>query len=358
MTNDINDKIFCVISDNASHMVKTFSFPVPGYSDSDEQFWLYNDTIEDYCDLEESESENPFPKHKRCYAHSLQLVIKDAFEECGQTIQKVIAKISKVVSHVRKSVFSSEVLEDENRLQACNATRWNSQMHMIRSMVNIPDEKFEKLECASITAYDKKVLCEICKINKPFEDATLLVQREKNVSGSMVIPVTLGLKKHLQAVKCDYSTKCVSALLASLSKRLCKYEEDDAYTTSSILDTRFKLLWSKPEDVDDLTTDLKKTFSFIESFKSEDDEADSISLPAKKVKTDDFFSVLPRGTPKRKRHMSGSTQCIDTYIGEECDTSDANPLLYWKENEKQFPILAKLATKYLSVPASSAPVER
>jgi hypothetical protein len=51
--------------------------------------------------------------------------------------------------------------------------------------------------------------------------------------------------------------------LASLSRRLCKYEEDDVYTKSSILDTRFKLLWSKPEDVDDLTTDLKKTFSFI-----------------------------------------------------------------------------------------------
>jgi hypothetical protein len=57
---------------------------------------------------------------------------------------------------------------------------------------------------------------------------------------------------------------------------------DDVYTTSSILDTRFKLLWSKPEDVDDLTTDLKKTFSFIESFKSEDDEADSISPPSQK----------------------------------------------------------------------------
>ena len=103
---------------------------------------------------------------------------------------------------------------------------------------------------------------------------------------------------------------------------------------------------------------MKKKFSFIESVKSEDDEADSISPPAKKVKTDDFFCFLPRGTPKRKRYMSGSTQCIDTYIGEECDTSDANPLLYWKENENKFPILAKLATKYLSVPASSAPVER
>jgi hypothetical protein len=64
---------------------------------------------------------------------------------------------------------------------------------------------------------------------------------------------------------------------------------------------------------------LKKKFSFIESVKSEDDEADSISPPAKKVKTDDFFSFFPRDTPKRKRCMSGSTQCIDTYIaiGEE-----------------------------------------
>ena len=146
--------------------------------------------------------------------------------------------------------------------------------------------------------------------------------------------------------------------MASLSKRLCKYEEDDVFTTSSILDTRFKLLWSKPEDVDDLTTNLKKKLSFIESVKSEDDEADSISPPAKKVKTNVTLNFLPRGTPKRKRHMSGSTQCIDTYIGEECDTSDANHLLHWKENENKFPILAKLKTKYVSVPASSAPVER
>ena len=70
-------------------------------------------------------------------------------------------------------------------------------MHMIRSILNIADDKLEKPECASITAYDKKVLCEICKILKPFEDATLLVQREKNGSGSMVIPVTLDFKKTL-----------------------------------------------------------------------------------------------------------------------------------------------------------------
>ncbi len=35
-----------------------------------------------------------------------------------------------------------------------------------------------------------------------------------------------------------------------------------------------------------------------------------------------------------------------------------NPLLFWKCHEKQFPGLAKLAKKFLGVPASSAAVER
>ena len=32
------------------------------------------------------------------------------------------------------------------------------------------------------------------------------------------------------------------------------------------------------------------------------------------------------------------------------------PLQYWKVNEKKFPTLSRAARKYLSVPASSAPI--
>jgi len=230
---------------------------------------------------------------------------------------------------------------------------------MIRSVLNIPEQKLNQIDCPiSISAYDRKVLTELCKILKPLEDATLLVQREKNVSGSMVIPVTLGLKKHLQSVKCDYSTKFVSSLLSSLSKRLSQYENDDVYKTSAMLDTRFKVLWCEPEEIEETTTSLKKKVSFVESVAQIDNSDDNITPPSKKLKTDDFLSFLPKGTPKRKRHTSGSSKLVDDYFEEECDESDANPLLYWKENQYKYPELSKLALKYLTVPASSAPVER
>ena len=37
---------------------------------------------------------------------------------------------------------------------------------------------------------------------------------------------------------------------------------------------------------------------------------------------------------------------------------EADPLSFWRENESRFPNIAKLARKYLAIPASSAPSER
>ena len=69
-----------------------------------------------------------FPKHSRCYAHTLQLVVKDGLGDCSPSLKSIVAKASNIVSFVRKSVVASEMLEDEVRLQAANLTRWNSQL--------------------------------------------------------------------------------------------------------------------------------------------------------------------------------------------------------------------------------------
>ena len=43
---------------------------------------------------------------------------------------------------------------------------------------------------------------------------------------------------------------------------------------------------------------------------------------------------------------------------DETDFRKYDPLLWWKEREMLYPIVAKLAKKYFAIPASTAPSER
>ena len=144
---DISTKVSHVVSDSASNMRSAFS--LPGY---------VQETVEDLVgdDLSDNEDseietdivENIFaflPEHDPCFAHTLQLVVKDGLKEAG-ALTKVIAKASKVVTYVRKSTIATDLLEGEGRLQAANATRWNSEVKMIRSVLKISQQKLDQLE--------------------------------------------------------------------------------------------------------------------------------------------------------------------------------------------------------------------
>ena len=133
-TYDLNDKISHIVTDNAANMLKAFS--LPGFETT-----VTNETLSDDDDDEDDDvttvvsDDSLFEyvnDHISCFAHTLQLVIKDGFQQAG-TINKVLAKASAVVSHVRKYIHATEMLENYKRLQTDNATQWNSQLAMVRS---------------------------------------------------------------------------------------------------------------------------------------------------------------------------------------------------------------------------------
>ena len=53
-----------------------------------------------------------------------------------------------------------------------------------------------------------------------------------------------------------------------------------------------------------------------------------------------------------------SSNELQTYLDDPCEVMKTNPLKFWKDNEQAYPTLATIAKKTLSVPSSSAPVER
>ena len=80
--------------------------------------------------------------------------------------------------------------------------------------------------------------------------------------------------------------------------------------------------------------------------------------PATSTSDDDFNLLF--GQKKSQQQVNTALKKVDKeldkYIKEDFRKDD--PLLWWKEREMLYPLVAKLAKKYLAIPASTAPSER
>ena len=131
---DIFHTVTDITTDNASNMLKAFS--ISGYnenvaistnietrlSDSKEDQVVFNILCHNVFDF--------LPKHDGCFAHTLQLVVRDEMKEAAN-LSKIICKASAIVSHMRKPMRTTENLENFKKLQTANVTRWNSEFKMI-----------------------------------------------------------------------------------------------------------------------------------------------------------------------------------------------------------------------------------
>ena len=224
-------------------MLKAFS--LPGFVDTDDQ-----DPDEPDHTTDDDPSDTAFddlPDNMSCFAHTLQLVVKDGLKSVDQ-VNKVLRKTSTIVSSVRQSTHATDIL-GEHRLQAANPTRWNSQLMMITSVLRVSEEKLYSLDLPTkLTQYDRNILTEACDILAPFEEVTDLVQRDKTVSASLIIPPILGLTSQLGSIQAKYHTKFLANLKSSITRRLAPYITRSELQCATVLDHRFKLEWCSSSD--------------------------------------------------------------------------------------------------------------
>ena len=169
---NLQTKLDFIITDNAANMVSAFN--LPSFDDDFVGEGEYQLTVEEFSDLKEYLY---LTKHERCFAHSLQLVIRHAFQELQIPELK---KVARIVSHIRKSGKAGDYLEGETRAQSANQTRWNSQLHMVRSVLKIDRTKLDTLSgldvAEKLTSADRAKLADFQAIMEPFEQLTNRIQ--------------------------------------------------------------------------------------------------------------------------------------------------------------------------------------
>jgi len=97
-------------------MTKAFNFSLPGYIEDVYQT-SSDDDVSDDTDLEPVDTNQStyfecLPQHSACYAHTLQLVVKDGLKDAGNNnLKTIIVKASTVDRYVRQSLFATEIPE-------------------------------------------------------------------------------------------------------------------------------------------------------------------------------------------------------------------------------------------------------
>ena len=76
--------------------------------------------------------------------------------------------------------YNKDHLEGEKVLQIAIATRWNSQLKMLRSIVAVPPDKLDSLDTQKQTAYERNVIKEIIEVLAPLKKL-LIVHKLKTI---------------------------------------------------------------------------------------------------------------------------------------------------------------------------------
>jgi hypothetical protein len=337
-----------------------------------------------------------------CYAHSIQLVVKDGLK--GSTcVQSSLEKISKIAKLSHSSTVVAERLEN---IQVCipnaNKTRWNSQYELVMTITGIQPSDLNDILIQTqhrelcLKSLDYQMLNEFSSLLTLFAEATTISQAQ-NAPSILAIYNDLLLEranvKHASSL-CECLLESLLARFGGMleqmllkidipekkkNKRFYDLFKDPVFLLAPFLDGRFRLNWIsvstlleqvqeelsnkiqqlvfeqcillEQANVSPGTSDNNPTLSPTAQTQSlSTSTATSPITPKRKYL---FTNIITETTKTKSDPFSYIKDEIFKYVNDE--NSDAMVLL---KCSNIYPTLSKLAMRLLSIPATSAPVER
>ncbi|XP_056441010.1 E3 SUMO-protein ligase ZBED1-like [Gadus chalcogrammus] len=318
-----------------------------------------------------------------CFGHNLHLAVTNAMASVKDRTSRAMGQCHTLVGAFSQSWLKrrdlakaqAELQTPQHVLIMDCPTRWGSKQKMVdRVLEQIPaikrvldDRRHQHL----IPSWqDIAVLESVNAALKPAADFTDLLSGENYVTVSSIKPVLKLLTEDVLKPSDEDTT-----LTSDIKRKMCSVLEEKyrpaalqaTLAKSCLLDPRYR-----GNNFDEYAEEETKCALINEMLDTEDRESGASASAADQPESLAQTAVPP---PTKKRTLGDllksrtSTSAtvpkraradleLTRYLQEEPTDSNDNPLAWWCNNQERFPLLSKVARKYMCICATSTPSER
>ncbi|XP_050026629.1 uncharacterized protein [Dermacentor andersoni] len=296
-----------------------------------------------------------------CFAEALQTCVADGLLD-DLHLEAAVNKVSGLVELARG--LPQGTLDSVRQAVESGCSTWHGQLRVVRATAGSPLEVLQGAAPAlGFTPDDLETLRELSELMEPFEEAFHLSRGEGRITASYVVPCIRGLRAHLEAARPFRLVSAASRLAAALTTHLSKFEGSETFALCSMLDPRFKLRWCAQEGEE------RQRFTALLGTKVQEADGDRDTTsppecdepPCERRQSKLFRYMSPGGgsSAEGPQHQA-APQCweVSSYLATPCLPETGCPLDFWRQHQGQYPKLAQLACRLLSVPATAAHILR
>ena len=316
-------------------------------------------------------------EHHPCAAHTLNLSVNDGIKQ-NEELLEIINKCRKIVGFFKSSVLASDQLE-KNQISAGTTilrpkqdvpTRWNSQLYMLRRLIEIKLTMTQTLNDLSkihleLSNEEWSIINDAVQILDPFELITKELSGEKFVTSSLIIPLIEGCIFALNLLK--PVTETGNSLKNNFVDKIIPERFNFIYEKKNLimataLDPRFKLNGFDKESHKMLARRYLKDEldKILENIPPNSETSSTSDLNV----TQSTSTIWQHLEQKRIQHNTTATvnltseRILERYFEMRLEERNVDPIFWWDEKKLHLPELYKLSKQVLIIPATSVPSER
>ena len=312
-----------------------------------------------------------------CFAHTLQLIVNDGVLSQRAVID-TLAVCRSVVGHFKHSTIAYHKLDQirerldikKHKLQQDEPTRWNSTLYMLQTIFEqktaLAAYATEHGGITMLTPNQIELTRKLIVALEPVEEITKMISTD-TASISVLIPLVKILQKALNKHDDDPGIQTMKTeMLTSLERRFDDIEESELLLIATCLDPRFKDKFFSSEvkglarkcvidNIADTDVEVEPQSKRPRTESSNDSSVDAASTS----KVWECFTEILHDCGATTDNDGGKEVMVDQYFSEPLiDHKKGNPYTWWHNNQLRYPLLAKLAKRYLCSPPTSVPSER